>query len=86
VQQSNFVYSGVPLNRGIRGGLGVLGNGEARIVFNVDGRETPPVDLVAGQRGWQHFEVPIPEGTPGTDHTVSVTVSGRGVCFDAVAF
>jgi hypothetical protein len=86
VQQSTFVYKGVPLTRGIRGGLGVLGNGEARMVFSVDGREAPPVDLVGGQRGWQHFEVPIPEVGPGSDHTVSVTVSGRNVCFDAVAF
>jgi VCBS repeat-containing protein len=86
--QATLVYSGVALQHGIRGGFGVLGNAEAaRILFNVDGHEAPPVDLVAGQRDWQRFEVPIPDlGVPETDHVVTVTVSGRNVCFDAVAF
>jgi hypothetical protein len=89
VQQSTLVYGGVPLQHGIRGGFGVLGNADAaRLVFTVDGREAPPVDLVAGQRGWQHFEVPVPEvgAGPEANHTVVATVSGRNVCFDAVAF
>jgi hypothetical protein len=84
--QVTFSYAGVPVSHGIRGGFGVVGNAEpARLVFSVDGREAPPVDLVAGQRGWQHFEVPLPEVGSG-DHTVDVAVSGRSVCFDAVAF
>jgi hypothetical protein len=88
-QQTTLAYSGVTLPHGIRGGFGVLGNAEAaRLVFTIDGREAPPIDLVAGQRGWQHFEVPVPEqGAPGgAERTVSVTITGRNVCFDAVAF
>jgi hypothetical protein len=84
--QSTFSYHGVPVGRGIRGGFGVLGNAEpARLSFSVDGREAPPVDLVAEQKGWQRFEVPLPEVGPG-EHTVDVVVQGRNVCFDAVAF
>jgi hypothetical protein len=84
VQQSTFVYSGVALNHGVRGGFGVLGSGDARVAISVDGREAPPIELVAGQRSWQHFEVPV--GVTGGDHSVTLTVSGRNVCFDAVAF
>ncbi len=84
--QSTYSFSGVPVTHGFRGGFGVLGNAEpARLVFSIDGREAPPVELVAGQRGWQRFELPLPEVGPGT-HAVELTVSGRNVCFDAVAF
>jgi hypothetical protein len=84
--EAKFSYRAVPVSHGIRGGFGVLGNAEpARLVFSIDGREAPPVDLVAGQRGWQHFEVPLPDVGPG-DHAVDITLSGRNLCFDAVAF
>jgi hypothetical protein len=86
--QTTFVFPQVALGHGIRGGLGVLGGDTARITFNVDGREAPPVELVTGQRGWQHFEVPISNGgdASNADHTVTVSITGRNVCFDAVAF
>jgi VCBS repeat-containing protein len=86
--QSSFAFPRVSLSHGIRGGFGVLGGDTARITFNVDGREAPPVELVAGQRGWQHFEVPVADssGASDADHTVTVSINGRNVCFDAVAF
>jgi len=79
-------FEGVPVHGGLRVGLGSLGPPEgAAIQASVDGRPLQPLQLVQGGPAFQQAELQA-GGLTGDTHSVDLTLTGRAVCADAVAF
>lgn len=81
-------FSNVSVQHGLRVALGALGPGPgagARLQASIDGRALPPFDLVEGGAAFQSAEL-VAEGLSPGAHEVELTVTGRNLCADAVAF
>ncbi len=84
--QAVLHFDDVPMHGGLRVGLGSLGPGQgAQVQVNVDGRPLQPLQLTQGGPAFQEAELPA-AGLTGEKHSVDLTLIGRDVCADAVAF
>jgi hypothetical protein len=79
-------FDSVPVHGGLRVGLGSLGPPEgAAIQASVDGRPLQPLQLVQGGAAFQEAELAAGALT-GDTHSVDLTLTGRAICADAVAY
>jgi hypothetical protein len=79
-------FDSVHVRGGLRVGLGSLGPSEgSAIQVSVDGRPLQPLQFVQGGPAFQEAELPA-GGLTGEAHSVDLTLIGRAVCADAVAF
>jgi len=85
--QAVLHFEGVPVHGGLRVGLGSLMAGQtgAAIQASIDGRPLQPLELIAGGAAFQEAELQA-GGLSGDAHTVDLTLVGRMICADAVAF
>jgi hypothetical protein len=80
-------FEGVPIHNGLRVGLGSLGpsRADAEIQASVDGHPLQPLRLTEPGVGFQEAELAA-GSLSGDTHSVDLTLLGRAVCADAVAF
>jgi hypothetical protein len=84
--QAILHFDAVPIHNGLRVGLGSLGPpGETQILASVDGHPLQPLGLTEPGAGFQEAELAT-GGLSGDTHSVDITLLGRAVCADAVAF